>query len=456
LISYRRIALLLPLILAASFCSAQKSSFPKAEIAPTPPMGWNSWDAYGLTITEDQFREDVAIEAAELKPIGWQYAVIDEGWFMRNPQDRPTPGKLVYEIDANGRYIPVPSRFPSALTKTGENTGFAALGSYVHSVGLRFGIHIVRGIPRVAVVANTPIAGSKFHVQDAADTTDACPWDPTNWGVKDNPAGQAWYDSLLAQYAAWGVDFLKVDCIASHPYKVTEIRMIQRAIAKTHRPIVLSLSPGPTALTDAKEVGELSEMWRISDDIWDFWTNPKPFPRTLRGQFALIAAWQPYAKPGNWPDADMLPIGYLGPNPGDGVARDTRLTHDEQKTQLTLWSIARSPLILGANLTRLDDWTRALITNREIIAMDQQGHGQHQALEDGELIAWTSEGAGKSRYLAIFNLGDTALKVDRPFADFGLPGERAGVELWTKAKLDNSTQVTVTLPPHGCIAFKLD
>ena len=453
---FRPIALFLALGLAAVSSHAQKPSFPKAEIAGAPPMGWNSWDAYGLTITEEQFRSDVAIQAAELKPLGWQYAVIDEGWFMRNPLDRGTPDKLVYEIDANGRYIPVPARFPSALEKSGENTGFAALGSYVHSLGLRFGIHIVRGIPRVAVNANLPVADSKFHAQDVADTSDACPWDPTNWGVRDTPAGQAWYDSLLAQYAGWGVDFLKVDCIATRPYKVTEIRMIQRAIAKTHRPIVLSLSPGPTALSDAKEVGELAQMWRISDDIWDFWTNPKPWPRFVRGQFALLAAWQPYVKPGNWPDADMLPVGYLGPNPGFDPARDTRLTHDEQRTLLTLWSIARSPLVLGANLTRLDDWTRALITNRDIIAMDQQGHGQRQALVEGELIAWTSEGAGKARYLALFNLGDTELKVARPFADFGLAGDRAGIELWSKVKLDKSAQVAVTLPPHGCVALRLE
>jgi hypothetical protein len=427
-------------------------------LAARPPMGWNSWDAYGLTITEPQFRADVDVMAQKLKPFGWEYAVIDEGWFLKNPLDRPTPEKLQYELDANGRYIPVPARFPSALA-AGENTGFAALGAYVHSLGLKFGIHIVRGIPRESVTRNLPVADSSFTAQDVADTSDACPWDPTNWGVKDTPAGQAWYDSLLTQYAAWGIDYLKVDCIADRPYKVTEIRMIDKAIAKTGRPIVLSLSPGPTALEHAQEVGTLAQMWRISDDFWDMWINPGPrtFPQSLKEQFAKLAAWQPYARPGNWPDADMLPLGYLGPEPGDGKARETRLTHDEQRTLLTLWSLARSPLVLGANLTRLDDWTLQLVTNREVLAVDQDGHGQKQALREGDLVAWTSAGSGKVKYLALFNLGDGALPVEKTYASLGL-GTQAyrSRELWTNAQTGKATKVNVTLPAHGCVLLKLE
>lgn len=250
------------LCLGASAASAQtKSGTPKAsmQLAERPPMGWNSWDSYGLTITESQFRDNVAVLAGTLKSFGWNYAVIDEGWFLKNPLDRPTPDKLAFELDENGRYIPVPARFPSALNE-GKNTGFAALGTYVHSLGLKFGIHIVRGIPRESVSRNLPIAGGHFRAEDAADTSDACPWDPTNWGVRDTPAGQAWYDSLLKQYAAWGIDYLKVDCISDHPYKPSEIRMIHRAIGKTGRPIVLSLSPGPTSPGVAKELTSDAQM----------------------------------------------------------------------------------------------------------------------------------------------------------------------------------------------------
>ncbi len=174
--------------------------------------------------------------------------------------------------------MPVKARFPSA--GTAPETSFTTLGAWVHARGLKFGIHIVRGIPRETVSRNLPVADSAFHAVDVADQTDACPWDPTNWGVKDNAAGQAWYDSLLKQYAGWGVDLLKVDCISDHPYKVSEIRMIRKAIDRSGRPMVLSLSPGPTALEHAEEVGSLSSMWRISDDVWDVWSSGgKPFPQ---------------------------------------------------------------------------------------------------------------------------------------------------------------------------------
>ncbi|SNT35099.1 Alpha galactosidase A [Granulicella rosea] len=428
---------------------------PKPVLAATPPMGWNSWDAYGLTITEAQFRDNVAVLAKTLRPFGWSYAVIDEGWFLKNPLDRPSPEKLAYEIDANGRYIPVPARFPSAL-EGGRNMGFAQLGRDVHAQGLKFGIHIVRGIPRESVARNLPIAGSRFQSVDAADQTDPCPWDPTNWGVKDTPAGQAWYDSLLAQYAAWGVDYLKVDCISDHPYKPAEIRMLHRAIAKTGRPIVLSLSPGPTSPGVAKELIPMAQMWRISDDMWDYWKSPSHFPRNLYSQFELAAAWAPYAKPGTWPDADMLPFGYLGPEPGDGKARDSRLTHDEQRTMMTLWAMMRSPLVLGANLTNLDDWTTKLLTNRDVLAVDQLGHGQRQVSREGDIVVWSSEGAGGVRYLAVFNLNDSERKVVRSYGFYNLPAKRyAARELWSGVESPAAEGVAVMIPAHGCVLFEL-
>jgi hypothetical protein len=246
-------------------------------------MGWNSYDAYAWSISEAQFRDNVAVLANRLKPLGWQYAAIDEGWFLKDPLDRGSGDKYQYAIDAYGRYIPVADRYPSSQ----GNGSFLALSTYVHKQGLKFGIHIVRGIPRESVARNLPIEGSIYKAIDAADQSAPCPWDPTNWGVKDTPAGQAWYDSLMRQYASWGLDFLKVDCISNGPYSAAEIRMIHRAIEKSGRPIVLSLSPGPTGLEHAKEVGDLSQMWRISNDIWDYWTK-SIWSSTVRDQFALL------------------------------------------------------------------------------------------------------------------------------------------------------------------------
>ena len=443
-------------------------------VAPTPPMGWNSWDSYGLTITEQQFRNNVTVQKQKLLPFGWRYAVIDEGWFFENPQDRDTPAKLRYAIDSHGRYVPVPARFPSALkgaavssqpASTGkllatvEETNFTEMGRWVHAQGLKFGIHIVRGIPRASVERSLPIEGSSFTTQDAADISDTCPWDPTNWGVRDSAAGQAWYDSLLRQYASWGVDLLKVDCISDHPYKVDEIRMIRRAIDKTGRPIVLSLSPGPTQLAHAEEVGTLATMWRISDDIWDVWAKKSPdFPQTVQSQFARLAAWEHSTKPGNWPDADMLPLGELRPSPGWGAPRRSQLTPDEQRTQVTLWAIARSPLILGANLTMLDEPTLALLTNREVIAIDQTATESSEVLQEGPMIAWRAHLPGGKVALAIFNTGETPLKIDRKFTDFG---NRLGARKWSvhnvwEAKESGPAEsIAQELAPHACVLLVL-
>ncbi len=469
---------------AQSAPAAQAAPAPAAAVAVTPPMGWNSWDSYGLTITEPQFRANATVEANELRSFGWKYAVIDEGWFFYNPEDRPHPDALHYAIDANGRYVPAPARFPSAqgaqqetptpqpadaagsapkLIATIQSTSFKPLADWVHAQGLKFGIHIVRGIPRASVERNLPIANSAYRAADAADTTDTCPWDPTNWGVKDNAAGQAWYDSLLAQYASWGVDLLKVDCIAAHPYKIDEIRMIRRAIEKTGRPIVLSLSPGPTALENAAAVAAEAQMWRISDDFWDVWSSDtgKAFPQTLLRQFANIAAWEPYAKPGNWPDADMLPLGELRPEPGYGQPRTTRLTADEQQTLLTLWAMARSPLILGANLTLLNDATLKLLTNPDLIRIDQTATASGQVLQDGGVIAWTAElpanSPGGSTALALFNTGESQVVLDSSFAAYNLDsGPYRVKDVWTGKSVNKVASLQdVTLEPHACILWLL-
>ncbi len=476
-------ALFLMSVLAAQSAAAQSAP----QVAATPPMGWNSWDSYGLTITEDQFRANVKVLVNDLQPAGYNYAVIDEGWFFFNPEARPNPDTLHYAIDANGRYVPVTTRFPSAksaiapqpsllplspgeadavgpkLITTIESTSFKPLADWVHSQGLKFGIHIVRGIPRASVERNLPIADSTFHAQDAADQTDACPWDPTNWGVKDNAAGQAWYDSLLAQYAAWGVDLLKVDCIAAHPYKADEIRMIRNAINKTGRPIVLSLSPGPTSLDNAAEVGQLAQMWRISDDFWDVWKGDpnKAFPQSIFNQFGKTAAWAQYAKPGNWPDADMLPLGHIGPVPGYGKDRDTRLTPTEQQTLMTLWAMARSPLILGANLTLLDEPTLKLITNPSVLRIDQTATRSSQVMHSGNVIAWSADlppgSPDGSIALALFNVGDEQMVVDTSFAAFNIDdGTYRVKDAWTGKSLGKLKSIpNLTLEPHACILYLL-
>lgn len=452
-----RIASLLPTLLAAG--TALAAPPPSKAPAPTPPMGWNSWDAYGFTIDEADFKANAGV-LATLKPYGWTYAVVDEGWYMADPFGKSLAERQ-YLLDGNGLLVPVPARFPSAA----GGQGFKPLADWLHAQGLKFGLHIVRGIPKQAVERNTPVAGSSFHAADAADTADTCPWDDGNYGVRDSAAGQAYYDSMMAQYARWGLDFLKVDCIADHPYKVSEIRQISSAIAKTGRPIVLSLSPGPTNLSHADEISRYGQMWRITNDVWDGWTFPhdKPtdgFPYGLRDLFDVLPGWSPHAKHGRWPDADMLPIGALEPHPGWGDPRTSRLTADEQRTQVTLWAIARSPLILGANLTKLDEATRALITNRAVIQVDQTATESHPVtdLPAGfeNARVWLATGAKGQHYLALFNLDDKPSTLAASWGKLGLAGGNLTAhDLWTSKALPAADSLNVTLPAHGSALYEV-
>ena len=429
-----------------------------SQLAATPPMGWNSWDSYGLTINEAEFKQNVNWFNTHLKPYGWQYVVIDEGWYLAHPENAGTKGAdQGYTMDANGRYTPAIDRFPSAA----KGLGLKPVAAYAHSLGLKFGIHIIRGIPKQAVERNLLIAGSHFHATDAADTSDTCRWNPDNYGVKDNAAGQAYYDSLAKLYASWGVDFVKVDCI-SEPYKTGEIHMVSAALKKSGRPIVLSLSPGPTTLEEAADVTKQAQMWRISNDFWDVWNHEGKdtygFPQSVVHQFLLLSKWEQYAGPGHWPDADMLPFGTLGPRPGWQQTRKSRLTADEMQTVFTLWSMARSPLVLGANLTEMDGATETLLTNREVLAVDQHSKDNKAFLHTSQGWVWTARAtSAKGEYIALFNVTDHPLNVEFTWQNLGLTaGQHSARDLWLHKDLGHTSGIKVTLRPHASTLYRVE
>lgn len=361
--------------------------------APTPPMGWNSWDCFATTVTEDQTKAQADYMAAQLKSHGWQYIVVDIQWYEPGAKSHAYRADARLTLDAHGRLLPAPNRFPSST----DGRGFKPLADYVHSLGLKFGVHLMRGIPRQAVEQNLPILGTSYRAQDIADRDNICPWNPDMYGVDvTKPGAQAYYDSVFALLAEWGVDYVKVDDI-SRPYlkHQDEIEAVRRAIDRTGRPIVLSLSPGETALEAAGHVAQHANLWRISDDFWDRWL-------ALRDQFGRLAAWNPHRRPGAWPDADMLPLGTLVMG-----ERTTRFTPDEQRTMMTLWSIARSPLMHGGDMTKTDADTLALLTNDEVLAVNQHSLNNRPLFERDELIAWVADVPGSpDKYLAVFNVRD--------------------------------------------------
>ncbi len=410
------------------FCTclfALSAAEPPVIIAPTPPMGWNSWDAYGTSVTEAEVKANADYMAAKLKSHGWQYIVVDIQW--SDPLAKPHGYRPDAELamDEFGRLIPAANRFPG---------GFKALGDYLHARGLKFGIHIMRGIPRRAVAANLPIAGSKARAADIADTKSICRWNTDMYGIDmSKPGAQDYYDSILALYAGWGVDFIKCDDIAQ-PFHGDEIAALHKAILRTKRPIVLSLSPGPADLSRAAFYAANANLWRISGDFWDLWTD-------LRKGFDLLDKWSPYVQPGGWPDADMLPLGRIGIRAERGNDRRTRFTPAEQRTLMTLWSIARSPLMFGGDLPSNDAATEALLTNDEVLAANQQGAHSRKLSQHGDAVIWTSDVAGRP-YYAAFNLGEI------PDLLITIPGTGPLRDLWEHRDLTNRT---LRLEPHSAV-----
>jgi hypothetical protein len=250
------------------------------------------------------------------------------------------------------------------------------------------------------VKANLPVFGSKVHAADFADVFSICPWNPDMYGVDTlKPGGQDYYDSIVKLYAEWGVDFIKADDI-SRPTHGSEIVALHKAILKTGRPIVLSLSPGPAMAKDKELLQANANMWRVSDDFWDDW-------KALRLNFILLSIWSGVGRPGAWPDPDMLPLGRIGGRPEQGHSRRTNFTPVEQRTMLSLWAIAQAPLIFGGDLPSNDPATLQLITNDEVLAVDQKGAHGGAFAESGDEIVWAADAVGSNaKYIAVFNVGD--------------------------------------------------
>ena len=411
-------------------------------LAPTPPMGWNSWNSFATTINEAQALETATIMAAKLKPVGYDIFTIDIQWYEPGASSYTYAAKPMPTMDGNGRLLPAPNRFPSSA----NGRGFAPIATQVHRLGLKFGIHLMRGIPRLAVERNLPVLGTRYTARDIADTASICPWNPDMYGVDmTRPGAQAYYDSVFRLYASWGVDFVKMDDM-SRPYDAhaPEIEAAHRAILATGRPIILSLSPGETPVVRGDHVRRYAQMWRISDDFWDEWP-------LLEAQFTRLENWNPHRSPGCWPDADMLPLGRLALG-----QRDTKFTPDEQRTLMTLWSIARSPLIMGGDLRHLDQATLDLLSNPEVIAVNQQSTDNRPHFLADDTRLWSARHPAGDTYLALFNTAAKSRDISIALSQLDLRGTVRVRDCWARADAGTATgRIARNVPSHGAALLRL-
>lgn len=429
----------------------------------TPPMGWNSWDSYGTTVTEAEVLGNARFLAEHMAGAGWDTVVVDIQWY--EPTARPggyNDGAPVL-FDERGFLEPVVERFPSAA----GGAGFAPLADAVHDLGLRFGIHLMRGIARRAVEADLPVPGTGYRTGEIADRASRCPWNSDNYGLRHgHPGAQAWLDAMIDHVVGWGVDFLKVDDMLA-PYHADAIEALSLAVRRAElrhgRRVTVSLSPGTElSLAHLEHLREHADMWRVSDDLWDRWDD-------VEAQLARMARWAPHSGPAGWADADMLPLGRIGLRAERGEPRDSLLTRDERRTMLSLWCLARSPLFVGGDLPTSDPETVADLTSTAVLDVGRRSAGGRELLREGELVVWGAEGAGDlsgTRWAGVFNTADAARRVRVPAASAGLPDRPAALtDLWSGERVElapptpgsgGDAVIDAEVPAHGVRLLRLE
>lgn len=425
----------------------------KNKFAVTPPMGWNSYDYYDTSVNEEQIKENAKYMSTHMKEYGWEYIVVDIQWYAYDTGSQRDKYQYIpfwrMEIDEYSRLLPCPDRFPSSV----NGQGFKPLADYIHSLGLKFGIHIMRGIPRIAAHNHMKLHGSSRTANEIANPSSICFWNPDMYGVDPGKErAQEYYNSIFELYAQWGVDFIKCDDICRHDMQSSEQEtiMIHKAILNSGRPMVLSLSPGPALINKAWHYEKYANMWRITDDFWDSWP-------LLLNMFERCELWQNHVSEGCYPDCDMLPLAYIGK--GFGGERYTGFTKEEQITMMTLWCIFRSPLMVGADLPKLDSWTLKLLTNKRVLRLLGNSSGAKQIMRDKHQAIWLSKDSQEDTlYLALFNLSDEKRGINVSPLELGLDSFADYVfdELWTNESVeDNEEAFESKVLPHGAKLYAI-
>ncbi len=417
-----------------------------------PPMGWNSWDCYGASVNEEQLIGNAEYMRDNLKSFGWEYVVCDIQWSEPNAHSTEYNPFTELCMDEFSRLIPAENRFPSSA----NGKGFKPIADKIHGMGLKFGIHIMRGIPRQAVHRNTPIICDGVTARDIAQNFSVCPWNTDMYGVDYRKKGaQEYYNSIFSLYAEWGVDYIKCDDIANTEFKPyapysarEEIEMIRKAIDNCGRKMVLSLSPGPAPVSEYKHLQQHAELWRMSGDFWDKWDR-------IIEMFELCRKWAPYVTDGAYPDCDMLPVGRLCITKQNPKGRWTNFTENEQITMLSLWSIFRSPLMIGAEMRDNDDFTLKLLTNREILQMNKNSRNAREIYLDDNMSIWLADNIDGGRYCAIFNLSDENNEFSIDTQNICIPDNAVVTELWENKEIKaKDGKITVKIGGHCAVVLK--
>lgn len=437
------ISFILPLLL---MCSTTDVSAQKKSVSPY--LGWNSFDCYGNDITHELTMSNLEAFIERLKPAGYEYFVIDAGWYAE-------PGKG-NRLDEYGRLLPSEHFFPD---------GFSAIIDYAHRHGVKFGLHMMRGIPREAVQKNLKIKGTGVSARDIADTSDFCAWSSLMYGVDmTRPHAQAYYDSVMELMAEWGVDFIKYDDISHKP---DEIKAVAKAIGKSGREIILSISPDAGQMDMTEEVLDayrMADMVRITRDLWDLQED-------IDITFDKWEKMQRYSSLGFWLDLDMLPLGHirtLYPTTSEevgltrGYERQDNFSSAQKRTFITQRALAASPIFMGGALTSSPQYVFELITDTDMLECNQNGICAEliKRISDygAKFDIWAAEDRDTedAGWIGIFNRGEYLNKIKVSMEDLGLSPDKGYIlyDIWNKRPLPDADEHIFTIDANDVLFIR--
>ncbi len=456
------LCLFLLAVIIFSSCSARKElkGSLKATVIPPldktlaekPPMGWNSWDCLGWDANEKEVLAAAEYMSKNLKQLGYEYIVIDQMWYgdeqasdFESFVHETMSTKPHFTLDEFGRLLPDPIKYPSSI----NGRGFKPLADSIHRLGLKFGLHLLRGIPWQAADNNMKIKGTTIDAASIAEPGKGCDWYEGFYGLNmSKPGAQEYYNSVFELFSEWGVDFIKADDMND-----PDIIGMSKALRASGRPMVFSVVPN---VENLKLLKENVHMARLGSDLWDVW-------QMLKQSFPMAAKAVKEGGDGFWPDLDMLPIGklglkisYKGPEP-----RISNFSKDELYSLLSLWYIARMPLMIGGYLPKTDKTTLQLITNEEALIVNRTCIHPHEIKFKNAIIIWVADIPGsEDKYLAFFNQWEsiTPINIKVPFEQLGL---KSGVEykvrdLWSKKDMgDFKNEFSAPINAHGAGLYKI-
>jgi alpha-galactosidase len=435
-------------------------------IAPKPPLGWNSFDSYGVYLHEKAAMENLEAMAKHLEPYGYEYFVIDNGWFG---EYKLKPGTL-YPLEKHAGDVNLNEYGHVIASKTYFADGLKPIIDRCHELGLKFGLHMMRGIPRKAYDMNVTIKGTSYKARDIADTVPDynCTWCAYNYGVDmSKPGAQQWYDGLIQHLADMGVDMIKYDDIVPYP---AEVEAVANAIKKTGKPILLSLSPGGDVPPDAIKSFQMANMLRVTKDVWDH-------AHYIDDCFDAWKKWTGKESANFWIDMDMIPFGQLlmmSPRKemqeegdknavrlaGNGYRRWQQYSQDQMFTFITLRALSASPLMVGGDLPTMDGFSLRLLTDPDMLACNQNGvMGKLVSENDGIEVWKTPEKGGENKgWVGVFNRTNRLKTITLSPAFLGL-AETTLYDVWKgrkKHKLSSASVIEIDVNADGVVFLRYE